>query len=128
MCSSDLRALVISAVLAAEKLVAKVPDVESITRIEVATYRRARQGTGPQHWVSDCRETADHSIPYCVAAALLEGELLPRAFDEAHLRDTRLRGLMAKVEIVEDEAFTRAYEALPQAHRSRVSVFDARGN
>lgn len=122
-----VRALVISAVLAAEKLAAQLEDVQAITRIEVATYRRARQGTGPQHWVCDSRETADHSIPYCVAAALLEGELLPRAFDEAHLRDPRLRRLMAKVEIVEDEAFTRAYEALPQAHRSRVSVFDARG-
>lgn len=122
-----VRALVISAVLAAEKLAGRVADLEDVSRIEVATYRRARQGTGPQHWVSASRETADHSIPYCVAAALIDGELGPRAFDDAHLRDPLLRRLMAKLEIVEEEAFTRAYEALPQAHRSRISIFDGRG-
>ena len=34
---------------------------------------------------------------------------------------------MAKVELVEDEAYTTAYKALPQKHCSKVSVYDPAG-
>ena len=121
------RALTISSILAAEKLASKAGDLGKVSRILVATYQRAKRGTGPQHWAPDNRETADHSIPYCVAAALIDGTVTAYSFDEQHLRDPQLRQLMAKVEIVEDEEFTSAYKALPQTHRSRVSVYTAGG-
>ncbi len=116
------RALTISSILAAEKLAGRVGDLDKVSRIVVMTYKRAKEGSRPQHWVSRNRETADHSIPYCVAAALIDGVVTPQSFDDQHLNDLRLRKLMAVVEIVEDEAYTVAYKALPQSHRGRVSV------
>jgi 2-methylcitrate dehydratase len=116
------RALTISPILAAEKLASSLGDPGAITRIVVATYKRAWEGTKAEHWVAANRETADHSVPYCVAAALLDGTLTPSSFDARHLDDPRLRALMAKMEVVEDAAYTRAYIGQPQQHRTRVSI------
>lgn len=116
------RALTISAILAAEKIAGDIDDPATVSGIEIATYGRAVQGTGPEHWKPGNRATADHSVPYCVAAALLDGIVTPSSFDEAHLDDPRLRGLMAKMEVVEDDASTAAFKVLPQSHRTRVTV------
>ncbi|MBI3043420.1 MAG: MmgE/PrpD family protein [Betaproteobacteria bacterium] len=118
-------ATTISSILAAEKVAPllrnRIADVERVT---VETYGRAKagMGTGEHHWNPDSRETADHSIPYVVAAALIDGTVTPRQFDEAHLRDPGLRALLAKIEVVANDGFTRAYEKVPVEHHTRVSV------
>ena len=118
-------ATTISSILAAEKVAPllrdRIADVEQVT---VETYERAKagMGTGEHHWNPDSRETADHSIPYVVAAALIDGTVTPRQFDEAHLRDPGLRALLAKIEVVANDGFTRAYEKVPVEHHTRVSV------
>ncbi len=118
-------ATTISSILAAEKvapsLKGRLADVERVT---VETYERAKigMGTGEHHWHPDSRETADHSIPYVVAAALMDGTVTPRQFDAAHLGSPELRALLAKIEVVADEGFTRAYEKLPVEHHTRVNV------
>lgn len=118
-------ATTISSILAAEKVAPllqhRVGDVERVT-VETYGPAKAGMGTGEHHWHPDSRETADHSIPYVVAAALLDGTVTPRQFDEAHLRDPRLRALLAKIEVVANDEFTRAYEKLPVEHHTRVSV------
>jgi 2-methylcitrate dehydratase len=79
-------------------------------------------GTGEHHWNPDSRETADHSIPYVVAAALMDGTVTPRQFDSAHLESPVLRGLLRKIEVVANDRFTREYEQVPVVHRTRVNV------
>jgi len=95
-----------------------------VQRVTVETYERAKigMGTGEHHWNPDSRETADHSIPYVVAAALMDGTVTPKQFDEAHLRSPELRALLAKIEVVANDEFTRAYEKLPVEHHTRVNV------
>jgi len=118
-------ATTISSILAAEKVAPRVSGrAGDIERVTVETYERAKvgMGTGEHHWNPDSRETADHSIPYVVAAALLDGTVTPRQFDDAHLRDPSLRALLAKIEVVTNDEFTRDYEKLPVVHRSRVQV------
>jgi 2-methylcitrate dehydratase len=118
-------ATTISSILAAEKVAPKVmkrlPEVERVT---VETYERAKigMGTGEHHWNPDSRETADHSIPYVVAAALADGTVTPRQFDDEHLASAELRGLLRKIEVVVNDDYTRDYEKVPVVHRSRVSV------
>jgi 2-methylcitrate dehydratase len=118
-------ATTISSILAAEKVAPSVmPRLADIERVTVETYQSAKtgMGTGEHHWNPDSRETADHSIPYVVAAALMDGTVTPRQFDEAHLRSPELRALLAKIEVVSNDEFTRAYEKLPVEHRTRVKV------
>ncbi|MFQ5950140.1 MAG: MmgE/PrpD family protein, partial [Nitrospiria bacterium] len=67
-----------SAVEAALRLRGKRPDVkwngiESVTvRTPAVSYEII--GSDPEKWHPKTRETADHSLPYCVAAALNDGE------------------------------------------------------
>jgi len=118
-------ATTISSILAAEKVAASLKTrIDEVERVTVEVYERAKagMGTGEHHWNPDSRETADHSIPYVVAAALLDGTVTPKQFDDAHLKSPALRGLLAKIEVVSNDEFTRAYERVPVVHRTRVSV------
>jgi 2-methylcitrate dehydratase len=118
-------ATTISSILAAEKVAPRVMQrLGEVERITVETYERAKigMGTGEHHWDPDSRETADHSIPYVVAAALMDGAVTPRQFDNEHLASAELRGLLRKIEVVVNDDYTRDYEKVPVVHRSRVNV------
>ena len=123
-------ATTISSILAAEKvapaLKSRIAEVQRVT-VEVYETAKAGMGTGEHHWNPDSRETADHSIPYVVAAALLDGTVTPKQFDAAHLHSPELRALLAKIEVVANEEFTHAYEKVPVVHRTRVNVVTRSG-
>src|SRR5262249_54957715 len=57
------------------------------------------------------RETADHSLPYCTAVALADGDVTLAQFDSAHLGDPALLELVAKVQIHRDAALSARYPA-----------------
>jgi len=84
-------------------------------------------GTAEHHWHPDTRESADHSVPYVVAATLVDGTITPNSYNDAHLRNPELRALLKKIVVVENSEFTRDYERVPQAHRTRVTVVTASG-
>lgn len=117
-------ATTISSILAAEKVSATLQNIEDIEQVTVEVYERAKvgMGTGEHHWNPDSRETADHSIPYVVAAALMDGTVTPSQFDDDHLRNPELRTLLQKIEVVANPEFTAAYERLPVEHRTRVTA------
>ena len=118
-------ATTISSILAAEKVAPALKHrIADVQRVTVEVYETAKTGmaTGEHHWNPDCRETADHSIPYVVAAALMDGTVTPAQFDDAHLHSPALRALLAKIEVVTNDAFTQAYEQVPVEHRTRVNV------
>jgi 2-methylcitrate dehydratase len=120
----------ISSILAAEKAHQANRDVANIDRVLVETYGDAKKklGTRPHHWNPMTRESADHSIPYVVAAALVDGQVGPAQFDEAHLHNPLIRRVIATVDVVEDPEFTKAYSDPPHLHRTRVTVFARDGS
>jgi 2-methylcitrate dehydratase len=113
----------IAPILAAEKL-AVLRDPEKVAQITVEVFEHAldRAGSGEHQWNPETRETADHSIPYVVAVALLFGKVTSRSFNDAHLWDPGLRSLLPKIRVVENKQFTEAYEKLPVEHHTRVTV------
>ena len=93
----------------------KVPSVEDIAEVHVSTLETAvRIMAGDEEkWRPTTRETADHSMPYTVAVALMEGSLEVRHFDDEYLRNPRLLELVQKVKVsVSEEANRRAPEAM----------------
>ncbi|MBI3045076.1 MAG: MmgE/PrpD family protein [Betaproteobacteria bacterium] len=122
-------AATIGAILAAEKVAPALADVSKVSKVTVEVYKNAKvgMGTGEHHWNPDSRETADHSIPYVVAATLIDGTVTPRSFHEARRTDPRLRQLLSKIEVAANEEFTEAYERFPVEHHARVSVVMADG-
>ena len=91
-------------------------DTEDIERIENETYEAAVSiiSEEEEKWDPETRETADHSMPYCIARAFLDGEMTLDQFSEEKILGDDVRELMDKIEIVENEAYTDAYgEAFP---------------
>ena len=121
-------ATTISSALAAEKLgpLKNIQDVKHVT-VELYEHAKKSKATGEHNWNPDCRETADHSIPYVTAVALMDGTVTPRQFNDAHLWNPELRALLQKIEVVSNEEFTQAYERLPVVHRTRVTVVTHNG-
>jgi len=109
-----------SAVFAAFDLREKI-DVNQINEILVDVYAVAvfMMGNDASRWAPTTRETADHSLPYCVAVALLDGELKRASFDDARLRDPAVADLMRKVKVTEDPALTAQY---PESAPGRVTI------
>jgi 2-methylcitrate dehydratase len=119
----------ISSILAAEKAFPQVGAPASIRRVLVETYESARNfiGADPVHWNPQTRESADHSIPYAVAATLVDGTAGVEQFMPARLFDPAIRDVLAKVEVVALESYSAAYRKYPPQHHTRVTVEMADG-
>ncbi len=97
------------------------PDVlAQIDEIEVATHAFAIHWAGsiPALWEPENRETADHSIPFMVALALLRGEV-HHHYIEAGIHDDAVRALTRRVRVVEDPAHSAAW---PKQAPARITV------
>ncbi len=88
-------------------------SVEDIVAIRVQTYHIAYSeiGSEPEKWDPQTRETADHSLPYLLALALMDGAIRSESFDEARMRDPATRALMQKIVISENPQFTQRFPA-----------------
>jgi 2-methylcitrate dehydratase len=96
-------------------------DVDAIVAIRIRTYEFAHKeiGSGREKWRPTTRETADHSLPYIVAAVLVDGDFSDAIFAPARFTDPRILGLADKITVAEDADFTRAF---PEKFRSRVEI------
>ena len=76
-------------------------DAHDIQSIEIETYEAAYQAMGrdPQRWAPTNRETADHSLPYTVINAWVDGRLSSSAYEESRLRCSATRELMSLVSV-----------------------------
>ena len=100
--------------------------LSEIEAIRIQTYQVAVQGaaTEPQKWAPRTRETADHSIPYVVAIAFLDGKISQESFSESRLKDPEVHSLIEKIQVKEDTAYTKRY---PEAFPCRMEVTTSTG-
>jgi len=109
-----------SAIDAALQLRPEVGPVEEIDAITVETFDAAADIIGdPEKWRPRSRETADHSLPYCVAVALMDGQVWREQFDEARFTDENLLRLVAKTRVVRNADLTARY---PEGIPNRITV------
>lgn len=73
----------------------------------------------PDKWRPRTRETADHSLPYCAAVALFDGDVSPDQFRPERIADPALQSFLDRVRVVEDPALTAQY---PDGIPTRVEV------
>lgn len=89
---------------------------EDVERVENETYEAGVSiiAGDERKWRPETRETADHSMPYCIARALLDGEMTLEQFAPEKLTDPAVRELMDKIEIDENPDYTERYgESFP---------------
>jgi 2-methylcitrate dehydratase len=58
------------------------------------------------------KETADHSLPYVIAAALEDRQVTPLQFTPERISDPRIRAQLHKVEVVADPEIEKVFPAL----------------
>jgi 2-methylcitrate dehydratase len=92
-------------------LLKEIGSWEDIETLKIRTYWNSWHdiGSEPEKWDPDTRETADHSLPFIVAASLVDGGVTKDSFDHAHIADQRIRTLMSRITVDEDPAFTAAW-------------------
>ncbi len=94
----------------------KVASPENIAEIQIETVTTAivLMADTPEKWEPPNRETADHSMPYTVAVALIHGDVQEEHFDDAHVFDPAIRALTRKIKI---KASAEADAHMPHAMR-----------
>ncbi len=101
--------------------------VQAITRLDIHTFNAAVDiiGKDPEKWRPKTRETADHSLPYCTAVALLDGEVTDAQFAPDRFTDPLLLELVSKIQVHRDaELNTRYPRGIP--NRLTVTLADGR--
>jgi 2-methylcitrate dehydratase len=110
-----------SAVDAVLQLRPEVGDWRRVTAIDIHTFDAAVDiiGKDPEKYRPTTRETADHSMPFCVAVALMEGDVTRSTFDDAHLANKDLLALTNKVKLYRDASCNDRY---PRGIPNRITV------
>ncbi|HXN07182.1 MAG TPA: MmgE/PrpD family protein, partial [Nitrospiria bacterium] len=87
--------------------------IEAIQSVTVQTPLASYQiiGSEKEKWAPKSRETADHSLPYIVGIALIDGKVGMDQFEEAKFTDHKVLQFLKKIEIVRDEVMDREYPA-----------------
>jgi 2-methylcitrate dehydratase len=85
---------------------------EDVEGINLQTYEFATHAAQPESYKPETRESADHSMPYCIAIALMEGELSPDQFRGEKWKDPKVLDLMAKLKVTEDPEMTKVYPSM----------------
>jgi 2-methylcitrate dehydratase len=100
------------------------PDHIAEIRIETLTTAIRLMAGDADKWEPETRETADHSMPYTVAVALIYGEVEEKHFGERYLRDPTIRAVARRVKV---KATEEADRRLPEAMLCRMEIVTTTG-
>ena len=115
-----------TAIWAALEARKEIGDLNEILSVEIASHEAGYTilGKDPEKWAPATKETADHSLPYIVAMALLEGKIDNSSYAPEKFTDPKTLNFLKKITVVEDKDLTAMY---PEAVANRVTVKLASG-
>jgi len=91
-----------------------------VKEIRVETIARAADIlSDPAKYRPKSKETADHSLPYCLAVAIAVRQVTPRQFENTRIQDPALPPLMDAVKAVANPEFESLF---PAKQPSRVTI------
>jgi 2-methylcitrate dehydratase len=89
---------------------------EQVEKIQIRSLARAADIlSDPSKYDPHTKETADHSLPYVIAAALVERQITPVQFTMEKILDPKIREQLRKVEVVADPEIEKVFPALQRA-------------
>jgi 2-methylcitrate dehydratase len=99
---------------------------EQITNVHIRSLARAADILAdPSKYDPRSKETADHSLPYCIAAAIVDRQVTPAQFTDERIADARIRAQLRKVTVVADPEIEKVFPAL-QRVAVEISTADGR--
>ena len=91
-------------------------DPHTVTEVLIKTTTRGADIlSDPTKYEPRTKETADHSLPYCVAVAVTKGNVLPSDFEEEALADPFVWETLPKVKVVADPEIDRLFPGVKRA-------------
>ncbi len=104
-----------SAVEAILNLRSQIPDLDDIKEIRLQTFPAGYEvmGSGEANWQPETRESADHSLPFVMAVALMEGIVEIRHYDQMYYKRSDVRALMQKIKVRIGEEPVAAWPEVP---------------
>lgn len=85
---------------------------DRIDSVTVTTIARACDILfDPHKYRPESRETADHSLPYCIAAALVDHKVTTQSFSEEKMKDSRIWEVIDKIKGEESLEFELMFPA-----------------
>lgn len=93
---------------------------DEIDEVTVTTLARACDILfDPTKYRPESRETADHSLPYCVAAAIVDRKVTVESFADEKIHDPKIREVIDRIKGEASEEFDRMF---PEKQPSRVVI------
>jgi len=93
---------------------------DRVDKVHIRSLARAADIlSDPSKYDPRSRETADHSLPYVIAAALVDRQVTPAQFTMEKIMDEKVRAQLRKVEVVADPEIEKVF---PELQRVIVTI------
>jgi 2-methylcitrate dehydratase len=104
----------------------EVEDTKSINKIEIETFDAAYEiiAKDPEKWDPKTRETADHSLPYTVSAALVDNIITQNSFSKDKINNKEIRRLLKSTTLNENSELSDGY---PDGIPNRIIIHTTNG-
>jgi 2-methylcitrate dehydratase len=100
-----------SAIEAALILRSQIGDLSKINDVVIESHDASVDiiGSEPEKWKPMTRETADHSLPYITAIALIDGEITDRQFEPDRFKDPEVWKFLENVKVERNAELSAMY-------------------
>ena len=86
---------------------------EQVEKVQIRSLARAADIlSDPSKYDPRTKETADHSLPYVIAAAVADRQVTPLQFTPEKIMDPKIREQLRKVEVIADAEIEKVFPAL----------------
>src|SRR5262245_322184 len=104
-----------SAIEAILNLRSQLPDLNDVKEIHLQTFPAGYEvmGSGEANWQPETRESADHSLPFVMAVALMEGNMEIRHYEQVYYKRSDVLALMQKIKVRIGEEHVAAWPEVP---------------
>jgi 2-methylcitrate dehydratase len=101
-------------------------QADEIALVEIDTLAKAADIlSDPSKYNPTTRETADHSLPYCLAAAIVLGRVSPDIFGDEYLFHPQIRETLPKIKVRAEPAYEKMFPKL-QPCNAHITLRDGR--
>src|SRR5437870_9449522 len=100
-----------SAIEAALFLREQIDDVSQVKAMKIESHDASVDiiGSEPEKWRPETRETADHSLPYITAIALIDGEVTEKQFQPERFMDPKIWKFLENVKVERNAELSAMY-------------------
>src|ERR1051325_3209744 len=110
-----------SAIEAALFLRKQIDDISQIESVVIESHDAPVDiiGSEPEKWRPQSRETADHSLPYITAVALIDGEVTDKQFAPERFTETKIVSFLQGVKVERNDELSALYAEAVAKDRKR---------